>query len=276
MRGTSPIPGNADRARCDGRMGARAAGIILVAWALLWGQAAFAWSFGVCGDSRDDGKGVFPRILSAVERSDMEFLIHTGDLERPGGIRSWRRFREKAARFPKPLHVVVGNHELRGGTREEFVRFFALPGSSYSFRHRDAHFALADNAGGRLSPELLRWLDQDLARHPKGKNGIVFLVVAMHYPPRTDGIFPHGTDRGYEEQSAALLEILQRHRVDLLLASHEHLQQVEEWGGTKVVVSGGAGAPMYPFQRHGFYRIHLEDGAVRETFVRIRVGGNDP
>lgn len=219
---------------------------------------------------------MFPRILAAVEQSDMEFLIHTGDLERPGGGRSWQRFRERTAGFSKPLHVVIGNHELRGGTREEFTQFFGLPGASYSFDHRDAHFAVADNSGGSFSAEVLRWLDDDLARHPRGKDGIAYLIVAMHYPPRTDGIFPHGTGRNYEVQSASLLTILRRHRVDLLLASHEHLQQVEEWGGIKVIVSGGAGAPMYPFQRHGFYRIRLEKGAVREEFLRIPLDGNDP
>ena len=62
--------------------------------------------------------------------------------------------------------------------------------------------------------------------------------------------------------------------MDLLRCSHEHRNQVDEWGGTKVIVSGGAGAPMVPFQRFGFYRIDLENGQVREEFLRIRPGGN--
>ncbi len=237
---------------------------------LLTGQGAFGWSFGVCGDSRDDSHGVFPRILSAVEKSDMEFLLHTGDLERFGGTASWQTFRDKTKDFPKPLFLVIGNHELQGSTAEEFARFFGLPGTSYSFTHRDAHFAILDNADGSIPDVRLEWLDRTLAAHPKGRNGIRYLVVAMHIPPRADTIFPHGTTQKYGAQSEALRKVLAGHKVDLLLCGHEHRQQVENWGEVKVIVSGGAGAPMYPLERFGFYRIDLENGRAAETFLRIR------
>ena len=249
----------------------RAAALLLFLFVLLpaWPRAGHAWTFGVCGDSRDDTHGVFPRILAAVEDSDMEFLLHLGDLERPGGKVSWERFRRTTGGFSKPLYLVIGNHELYGGTREEFVRFFKVPGTSYSFNHRDAHIVLLDNADGTLLPERLRWLDEDLAAHPKGERGIRFLVVAMHYPPRTDGLSPHGTGKEYEKQSAALRSILQRRKVDLLLAAHMHMHHVEDWGGIRLIVTGGAGAPMYLFQFFGFYRVRLEDNTVRELFLRI-------
>ena len=98
----------------------------------------------------------------------------------------------------------------------------------------------------------------------------------MHIPPRTDNIFPHGTARNYDAQSERLREILTRHKVDLLLSSHEHMHLVEDWGGVKVIVSGGAGAPMVPFQRFGFYRIDLEKGQAREKFLQIKPGKRSP
>lgn len=243
---------------------------------LLLPAAAQAWTFGVCGDSRSDRHGIFPRILAAVEDSDMEFLIHLGDLENSGGRDSWETFRARTVGFSKPLHPVVGNHELQGSSREEFARFFGLAGTSRSFTHRDAHVVLLDNGDGTLPPDRLRWLDEDLAAHPKGRGNIRFLVVAMHYPPRTDELFPHGTGRRYEEESAALLSILRRREVDLLLAGHEHLQHEEEWGGIRLIVTGGAGAPMVPFQPFGFYRISLEGRTVRPRFLRIRPGEDSP
>ncbi len=238
--------------------------------ALGWASAAFGWSFGVVGDTRDDRHGVFPRILAAVAESDMEFLIHTGDLERPGGAKSWERFRRLTAGFPKPLHVVIGNHEIRGADAQEFAKFFGLPGPSYSFTHKDAHFVVLDNSRGRFPRGTLDWLDGELSRHPKKKNGIRYLVVAMHAPPRTDSITPHGMNKRYGDQSAKLLGILSRHKVDLVLCSHEHLQLVDDWNGIKVIVSGGGGAMMFPFQRHGFYRVDLPgDGTVRETLITV-------
>lgn len=245
-------------------------GSVLLLVALVWASAAFGWSFGVCGDSRDDKNGIFPRILAAVRDSDMEFLLHTGDLVRPGGTKSWEAFRAKTADFPKPIHVVIGNHEIQGGTREEFARFFGLPSTSYGFTHKDVRFIVLDNAGGDLPGPLLDWLDRELADHPKGKNGIARIVIAMHYPPQTDGIYPHGTKNGYGSRSVGLLAILLRHKVDLVLSGHEHLHMVEDWSGIKVIVSGGAGAPLVPFQKFGFYRIDVTGKGFREKFVPVR------
>jgi 3',5'-cyclic AMP phosphodiesterase CpdA len=244
-------------------------GYALLLAALLWASSALGWSFGVCGDSRDDRNGIFPLILASVENSDMEFLLHTGDLERTGGRRSWEAFKAKTASFGKPLYVAIGNHEIMGGTREEFSRFFGLRSTSYGFTHRDTHFIIIDNAGGSLPDDVLRWADRELAAHPKGKSGIAHLVLAMHTPPQTDGIFPHGTKNGYAVQSVKLLKILSRHKVDLVLCSHEHMHLVEDWSGIKVVVSGGAGAPMVPFQKHGFYRVDMTGKGIREKFIRV-------
>ncbi len=246
----------------------------LVLLGLFYAANAFAWSFAVCGDSRDDKDGIFPQILSAVDDSDMEFLLHTGDMvnrESPG---EWELYREATSRFRKPVRVVIGNHEIYGGgTPEKFAERFGLPGASWSFTHMDAHFAIVDNAKGTFPDNTLAWLDRDLAAHPKGKGGITALIVAMHIPPRTDGIHPHGTRSDYEERSGKLLAILKKHGVDAVLSGHEHMQYVEDWEGILLVVSGGAGAPLAPFQRYGYYRIDVENSRVRETFRHIRPAG---
>ena len=244
--------------------------IVSVLFILLWASHSFAWSFAVCGDSRDDKDGIFPQILSAVENSDMEFLLHTGDMVNKESAGEWDLYREATARFRKPLRVVIGNHELYGGgTPEMFAERFGLPGASWSFTHKDAHFAIVDNARGTFPDNTLAWLDRDLAAHPKGKGGITILIVAMHIPPRTGGINPHGARFDYEERSAKLLAILKRHGVDAVLSGHEHMQYVEDWEGVMVLISGGAGAPLAPFQRYGYYRIDVENGKVRESFQGI-------
>jgi 3',5'-cyclic AMP phosphodiesterase CpdA len=232
---------------------------------------AFAWSFAVCGDSRDDKDGIFPQILSAVDNSDMEFLLHTGDMVNMDTPGEWDLYREATAQFSKPLRVVIGNHEIYGGgTPEKFAERFGLHGSSWSFTHKDAHFAIVDNAKGTFSDNTLAWLDRDLASHPKGKDGITILIVAMHIPPASEGGRPHGVRFDYEERSAKLLAILKRHGVDAVLSGHEHMQQVEDREGVLLLISGGAGAPLAPFQKYGYYRIDVENGKVRETFRRVR------
>jgi len=247
----------------------RIGGLVLLT--LLWAANCFAWSFAVCGDSRDDKYGIFPQILSAVDNSDMEFLLHTGDMVNRESPREWELYREATLRFRKPLRVVLGNHELYGGgTPEMFAERFGLTGTSWSFTHKDAHFAIVDNAKGTFPDMTLAWLDRDLAAHPKGRGGITALIVAMHIPPDTGGIRPHGTRSDYEERSAKLLSILKRHGVDAVLSGHEHMQYVEDWEGVLVLISGGAGAPLAPFQTYGYYRIDVGNGKVKETFRRVR------
>jgi len=243
----------------------------LVLLALLWAGHAFAWSFAVCGDSRDDRDGIFPQILSAVDNSDMEFLLPTGDMVNKESPADWKTYRETTARFRKPLRVVIGNHELYGGgTPEKFAERFGLPGASYSFTHKDAHFAIVDNARGTFPDDTLAWLDRDLAAHPKGKGGIKTLIVAMHVPPGTGETRPHGTRYDYGERSAMLLAVLKRHGVDAVLSGHEHMQHVEDWEGVLLLISGGGGAPLAPFQKYGYYRIDVGNGRVRESFRRVR------
>jgi 3',5'-cyclic AMP phosphodiesterase CpdA len=251
------------RFRQPARILAAAAAVLLLA-----GDAR-AGSFAVCGDSRDDRRGIFPRILEEVARSPAAFLLHTGDLENGGGEKRWRAFRERIAGFPKPVRPVVGNHELRGASREAFARFFGLPAARYSFDHEDAHFAILDNADGRMEGDGIGWLDRDLAAHPKGRNGIRHLVVAMHVPPRTERIEPHGVPVDYAGTSGRLLEVLKRHGVSLVLCGHEHTQFVENWEGIRVIVTGGAGARMVPFSRFGWYEIDLAPETPREIFHAI-------
>ncbi|MCP2501053.1 MAG: metallophosphoesterase [Deltaproteobacteria bacterium] len=247
---------------------------IALLFALLWTGHAFGWSFAVCGDSQGDKDGIFPQILSAVDNSDMEFLLHTGDMVGNDSSGEWDLYRETTARFRKPLRVVIGNHELYGGgTSEKFAERFGLPGSSWSFTHKDAHFAIVDNAKGTFPDNTLAWLDRDLAAHPKGRDGITTLIVAMHIPPVTDRYYPHGTRSNYEEKSATLLAILKRHGVDAVLSGHEHMHYVADWEGVKVLISGGAGSRLVPFQKYGYYRIDVENGKVTESFRRVRPAG---
>lgn len=248
----------------------RTAFLIALLSTLLWAAHAFAWSFAVCGDSRGDRDGIFPQILAAVDNSDMEFLLHTGDMVNRDSPGEWNAYREATASFRKPMSVVIGNHELYGGGKPgKFAERFGLPGTSWSFNYKDAHFAIVDNAKGTFPDNTLAWLDRDLAAHPKGKGGITTLIVAMHVPPASEGLQPHGTVSDYGERSTKLLSILKRHGVNAVLSGHEHMQYVEDWDGVLLLVSGGAGAPLVPFQKYGYYRIDVENGRVRESFQRI-------
>jgi hypothetical protein len=166
---------------------------------------AFAWPFAFTGDSHDDRTGLFDRVLSAVDDSDMEFLVHAGDMVNRNTEEEWERFRKATASFRKPLYPVIGNHELSGNwtrARKRFAKRFGLPGTAYSFTHKNARFAILDNADGTLPEKTLSRLDRDLAAHPKGTGGISF-------PPRGDA-HPAGDRRDRSPRDPAGLRGAER------------------------------------------------------------------
>ncbi len=246
--------------------------------ALLWAANAFAWSFAVCGDSRDDRDGIFPQILAAVDNSDMEFLLHTGDMVNKDSPGEWDAISRGDGTVPET--AARGDREPRAlrrrDTRRSSRRDSASPEppgpsptrtpTSRSWTTRRGRSRTTPSRGSTATSPPTR-------RERAGSRPSSWRCTS---PRHTDGIRPHGTRFDYEERSAKLLAILKRHGVDAVLSGHEHMQHVEDWEGVLLLVSGGAGAPLAPFQKYGYYRIDVENGRVRESFRRVRPGQESP
>jgi hypothetical protein len=184
----------------------------------------------------------------------------------PGGFSAesphWRTVFEDvypAADFPCPCHAVLGNHDYgdnpdgaavqleysrRGGGR------WRMPGKWYRFDVGDADgvtfLALDSNQSPRHLGEAerraqLAWLEAQLAG-PRRR----FTVVIAHHPIYSNG--RHGDTDHLVRDWAPLLE---RHRVHVYLAGHDHdLQHLELAGRfTSFVISGGGGARTRPLAK---------------------------
>jgi hypothetical protein len=126
-------------------------------------------------------------------------------------------------------------------------------------------------------PERLRWLDRTLGdarrEDPSG-----WLFVVFHWGLSSAG--PHGPNRALRGSEAEV--ILRRHRTDLVIAGHDHLYERGDDQGLRYLVSGGAGAPLYPVRRrsaatrfaaseHHYVRGELDGDHV--TFTALRIDG---
>ena len=159
-----------------------------------------------------------------------DFVIHTGDLTHLSKPEQFDTLAEvmKSARTKQTLYV-PGEHDVIGDNGKEFFRRFGTGSTGwYSYDYGGAHFVALINvldlqAGGlgRLGPDQLAWLKQDLA----GRSASTPIVVFAHMP--LWNLYPQwgwGTD-----DSTQALGYLQRFGSVTVLNGHIHQiqQQVE-------------------------------------------------
>jgi len=147
--------------------------------------------------------------------------------------------------------VVIGNPRLYGGgTPEKFAERFASRGPP-GVHPQGRPLRDRGQREGDVSDKTLAWLDET-SPPPEGKGRDHALSWRCTSPRARTGSGPTEPGTDYEEWSGKLLPILNGTGVDAVGSGHEHMQHVEIGKGSLVLISGGAGAPLAPFQRYGY------------------------
>jgi len=235
------------------------------------------FSFIVYGDSRSNPAahaGVVRRMLDTPS----DFLVGTGDLTARGDSpRDWDDFFavERKLLADRCLFTAIGNHELIGVGREgknPFLEYFATGVDSGdrrlydTFRWSNARFFVLSAMEDWTGPER-EWLARELAK-ADDEPGVEHRFAVLHIGPWTSG--PHGPNRRMHE--AGIPDLFRKHGVDLVFSGHDHLYERGEADGIKYMVSGGAGAPLYPVRN-----LLPTTGKVEPTyhFIEVKVDGPD-
>lgn len=258
--------------------------------------------FVIYGDTRSE-PAAHRAVVEAITRDGPDFVLHTGDLVEDGrdpGL--WQEFFDiEAPLLRRAIFVpVIGNHEIvRPGSPgianyRRYVHASAegpSPELDYTLRYGHVRLVLA-NAYDDWTGEARDWLDRELAR-ARREGPEDWVLVAMHWGPRSSG--PHGDNVMLAD--AGVNAVLRRHRVDLVVAGHDHLYERGEHDGLRYLVSGGGGAPLYRRRgtrdgvlayasEHHFVRVDAEpaklvlnvvrpDGSLIERAVLTREGWED-
>ncbi|HLV21322.1 MAG TPA: metallophosphoesterase [Polyangiaceae bacterium] len=197
--------------------------------------------FAAIGDS---GTGDSDQLAVAEQLGTVpfDFVVHLGDLAyekgRPSEIERsfFGVYASLIANFP--VFPIAGNHEYATDDGAPFRQAFVLPengGSTgrerwYSFDWGDVHFVGLDTEV--FGDEQTAWLEQDLS-----DNDRPWTVVLAHRPPFSSG--KHGSSLRFRRD---FVPILERHRVALVLAGHEHnYERTSPINGVTYVVTGGGG-----------------------------------
>jgi hypothetical protein len=213
--------------------------------------------FLVYGDSRTDAEA-HAAVIRAMEAVPSDFLVNTGDMVDMGNQpEDWGELFSIEGRLLRDrcVFVAVGNHELARGDRAgavAFLRYFAgtdqgqeLTQLYGSFRWSNTRFFVL-NAMDTWTGAERDWLRAELDR-ALDEPGIVHRIAVMHWGPYSSG--PHGNNPALE--SGEVTRAMRERKVDLILAGHDHAYERGEGQGLKYVVTGGAGAPLYPRKTNG-------------------------
>jgi hypothetical protein len=200
------------------------------------------------GDS--GGGGTDQRTLAdQMYNVPYDLIVHTGDIAYDSG--TINEFEETVFKMYTPLfrHLpffpASGNHEYKTMQGAPFRAVFALPGDSgekwYSYDWGRIHFVALDTEADYATQA--KWLDADLSA-----TTLPWKVVYFHKPPYSSG--GHGSDVSLRN---AIEPVLVKHRVQLVLAGHDHnYERTLPQQGVLHVVTGGGGVGTRPVGASGF------------------------
>jgi acid phosphatase type 7 len=207
--------------------------------------------FAAFGDTRD-GHGVHRAVIEAVQKEQVDFFIHTGDMVEQGGRDDqWTQFFqiERPLLVDTPIVPAVGNHDMSG--RDYFRKYFL-----HALWAEDRHYYAFDwghlrvvtvDSGIECRDGCAQYKFAERALAEGARRGQL-MVLALHHPPYSSG--KHGSS---PEVQRPITELARRHGVELVITGHDHnYERSRPIGGTVYVVSGSAGAPVRPVRPRWF------------------------
>ncbi|MGN6201891.1 MAG: phosphodiesterase [Solirubrobacterales bacterium] len=182
-----------------------------------------------------------PRLEEVIEAvrtlpNPVDAVVVSGDLTADGGEEDSLLARQLLDRLEVPVHVLPGNHDLRGSLRAAFD----LPGEGdapidYSVEVGGLRLVVLDSIvpgqdRGAFDPAQLRWLDQELGKEPERPT-----LLAMHHPPLTTGLPEWDAINLSRSEREALAEVVARHpQLRAIAGGHLH----------RIVTAALAGCPV--------------------------------
>ena len=256
-----------------------------------WTTSDDRLTFAAIGDNGSGGRqamAVAGRMAQTYELLPFEHVALLGDICYYGSIRE--RCADVFVRPMRPLidagvafELAVGNHD--GGLHhsdeslgeiEAQLEYLGTPARYYSSTRGPAELFYLDSSSPGLfgddSSAQLEWLDDRLASSTSQ-----WKIVLLHHPVHSSG--RHGSTPNAD---VVLEPILTRHKVDLVLAGHDHHYErtVPMQGVTHIVSGGGckttrvSPGPFTAAAASALHFLHLDITGDRLVGRAIRPGGD--
>lgn len=169
-------------------------------------------------------------LVEDLHRDPPDVLVNSGDFTQRARQGQYKAAADYIRRLPGPQINVPGNHDIP--LYDIFRRFLAplnrfrrwITADPFPTYRDDGLIVIGINTarsltwkGGRISQEQISELDRKLSDVPESAHKVIVTHHPFIPPPGEEGA---GVD--LVGRAEAALEVLERHRVDLLLAGHLH------------------------------------------------------
>lgn len=231
--------------------------------------------FAILGDRTGEAQaGVYERVWRELDLFHPDFVINSGDTIQGGddstAEKEWQEVRKTWRKYPYPLFLVPGNHDIWSAASEKLFTDYAGHPPFYSFDWQQAHFTVLDNSRTeRLGDAQLKFLEQDLERHREQSPKFVF----FHQPLLWLIPLKFRSDFGFDQ-------LMRKYRVSMVVGGHTHQFDRLEKDGIVYLCAGSSGAHLRGHGRgegfaQGWFYLHIL-ATVTGSKVQLTVKEIDP
>ncbi|MBL4634249.1 MAG: metallophosphoesterase [Kofleriaceae bacterium] len=202
-----------------------------------------AIQFAAFGDTRT-GHSVHRAVIETMDRENIDFVIHTGDMVANGGrVSEWEQFFqiERPLLAHVPILPSIGNHDMsgRGNYRHYFLHDLWAKGRRYYAKDWGNLRVIALDSGIECRDGCNQYQFAEQALRDAAEKDML-VIIFLHFPPFSSG--KHGSSLAVQEPITALAKT---YGVELIIAGHDHnYERTKPIDGTTYIVSGSAGAPI--------------------------------
>ncbi len=222
-------------------------------------QRKQSFEFAILGDTQSPSDlSDFNKILGDLDKKDLSFLIHVGDLiDESAKFKQWDDTLQTMSQYNKirstDLVATLGNHEYMGDADGHIAKaIFNSPengpevdkGGTYSVDYNNIHISVLGYTDSTdILNQQLEWLKQDVKNSDKP-----WKILVTHKPPYYTN--PFGGNQIMKEKLPPVVDEL---GIDIVFSGHDHSygrtkklkDGIEDPNGTVYVVTGTTGKKHY-------------------------------
>lgn len=186
----------------------------------------------LAGDPHVGGIENLETLIDAAHDSMALALVLAGDVC-TGKPEDYRRLDSVLSRSTiVPNCLVVGNHDLYFDGWNSFYNYFGSSTYTMDILTPGAQdlYIFLDSGGGTLGSLQLEWLRELLEDHRNEYRHVIVISHCNFFRNRMTG-----STVPLNEELIVLLDLFERHRVDMQIYGHDHDRYIEEFGNTTYI-----------------------------------------